>query len=135
MSYLEELLPEFRKGAKIRLTEWEDNLYIYFKNGTIYGEDNKPLKYLLNDIYGWFYNPRWELYREPIDWDYIIKNKCLCLFWDEGKERQVRNFLKDVRNPNCKHPLFYDPNGINWDCCRPVRRDEVTFYEDKKDEN
>lgn len=64
MSYLEELLPEFRKGAKIRLTEWEDNLYIYFKNGTIYGEDNKPLKYLLNDIYGWFYNPRWELYRD-----------------------------------------------------------------------
>lgn len=134
MSYLEELLPEFRKGAKIRLTEWEDNLYIYFKNGTIYGEDNKPLKYLLNDIYEWFYNPRWELYREPIDWDYIIKNKCLCLFWDEGKERHVRNFLKDVKNCNYKHPLFYDQNGIIWDCCHPVRRDEVTFYEDKKDE-
>lgn len=134
MSYLEELLPEFRKGAKIRLTEWEDNLYIYFKNGTIYGEDNKPLKYLLNDIYGWFYNPRWELYREPIDWDYIIKNKCLCLFWDEGKERHVRNFLKDVKNCNYKHPLFYDQNGIIWDCCHPVRRDEVTFYEDRKDE-
>lgn len=134
MAYLEELLPEFRKGAKIRLTEWEDNLYIYFKDGTIYGEDNKPLKYLLNDIYGWFYNPRWELYQEPIDWDYIIKNKCLCLFWDEGKERHVRNFLKDVKNCNYKHPLFYDQNGIIWDCCRPVRRDEVTFYEDEKDD-
>lgn len=134
MSYLEELLPEFRKGAKIRLTEWEDYLYIYFKDGTIYGEDNKPLKYLLNDIYGWFYNPRWELYQEPIDWDYIIKNKCLCLFWDEGKERHVRNFLKDVKNCNYKHPLFYDQNGIIWDCCHPVRRDEVTFYEDKEDE-
>lgn len=134
MAYLEELLPEFRKGAKIRLTEWEDNLYIYFKDGTIYGEDNKPLKYLLNDIYGWFYNPRWELYQEPIDWDYIIKNKCLCLFWDEGKERHVRNFLKDVKNCNYKHPLFYDQNGIIWDCCHPVRRDEVTFYEDEKDD-
>lgn len=97
-------------------------------------DEYKPLKYLLNDIYGWFYNPRWELYQEPIDWDYIIKNKCLCLFWDEGKERHVRNFLKDVKNRNYKHPLFYDQNGIIWDCCCPVRRDEVTFYEDKKDE-
>lgn len=25
----------------------------------------------------------WELYQEPIDWGYIIKNKCLCWFWDD----------------------------------------------------
>lgn len=121
MSYLEELLPEFRKGAKIRRKHWASNAFIQNID-----DDDIDIKDLYRDD--------WELYQEPIDWDYIIKNKCLCLFWDEGKERQVRNFLKDVRNPNCKHPLFYDPNGINWDCCRPVRRDEVTFYEDKKDE-
>ena len=28
MSYLEELLPEFRKGAKIRIEDWEPNIYI-----------------------------------------------------------------------------------------------------------
>lgn len=122
-------MPEFRKGAKIRMDCWPKGQYICLKDGDIVDEDE------LNRISNWFFNGNWELYQEPIDWDYIIKNKCLCLFWDEGKERQVRNFLKDVRNPNCKHPLFYDPNGINWDCCRPVRRDEVTFYEDKKDEN
>lgn len=122
MAYLEELLPEFRKGAKIRRKHWASNAFIQNID-----DDDIDIKDLYRDD--------WELYQEPIDWDYIIKNKCLCLFWDEGKERHVRNFLKDVRNPNCKHPLFYDPNGINWDCCRPVRRDEVTFYEDKKDEN
>lgn len=132
MAYLEELLPEFRKGAKIRLTEWEDNLYIYFKDGTIYGEDNKPLKYLLNDIYGWFYNPRWELYREPIDWDYIIKNKCLCWFWDTDESNKRAGILKIIsENINVLYWNNYDQQWLN---CRPVRRDEVTFYEDKEDE-
>lgn len=130
MSYLEELLPEFRKGAKIRCSNWGKDEYIQKKGGLVATDNDFLCSLSVSDIF----SDRWELYQEPIDWDYIIKNKCLCLFWDEGKERQVRNFLKDVRNPNCKHPLFYDPNGINWDCCRPVRRDEVTFYEDKKDE-
>lgn len=131
MSYLEELLPEFRKGAKIRLTEWEDNLYIYFKNGTIYGEDNKPLKYLLNDIYGWFYNPRWELYREPIDWDYIIKNKCLCWFWDDDESEKIVGILINVEKDEYTPFLLYGKYYLEH--CRPVRRDEVNFYEDKKD--
>lgn len=132
MAYLEELLPEFRKGAKIRLTEWEDNLYIYFKDGTIYGEDNKPLKYLLNDIYGWFYNPRWELYREPIDWDYIIKNKCLCWFYDADESNKRAGILKRIsENINVLYWNNYDQQWFN---CRPVRRDEVAFYEDRKDE-
>ena len=132
MAYLEELLPEFRKGAKIRLTEWEDNLYIYFKDGTIYGEDNKPLKYLLNDIYGWLYNPRWELYREPIDWDYIIKNKCLCWFWDTDESNKRAGILKIIsENINVLYWNNYDQQWLN---CRPVRRDEVTFYEDRNDD-
>ena len=29
---------------------------------------------------------------------------------------------------------FIDENDNKWKNCRPVRRDEVTFYEDKKDE-
>lgn len=137
MAYLEELLPEFRKGAKIRLTEWEDNLYIYFKNGTIYGEDNKPLKYLLNNIYEWFYNPRWELYREPIDWDYIIKNKCLCWFWDDNPNYVIRlGYLTRLIDgcPNNEKFIYCKDNGICHQNCLPVRRDEVTFYEDKTDE-
>lgn len=29
MAYLEELLPEFRKGAKIRINGWAKDEYIY----------------------------------------------------------------------------------------------------------
>lgn len=135
MAYLEELLPEFRKGAKIRLTEWEDNLYIYFKNGTIYGEDNKPLKYLLNDIYKWFYNPRWELYREPIDWDYIIKNKCLCWFWNSDNDNKEYGLLGKIYDNLSKGDYrFYKKFEQHFKHCCPVRRDEVNFYEDKTDE-
>ena len=130
MSYLEELLPEFRKGAKIRCSDWEKDKYIQKKGGLVATDNDFLCSLSVSDIF----SNRWELYQEPIDWQYIIKNKCLCWFWDEGKERHVRNFLKDVKNCNYKHPLFYDQNGIIWDCCRPVRRDEVTFYEDKEDE-
>ena len=33
MAYLEELLPEFRKGAKIRSHMWSKKAYIHFKDG------------------------------------------------------------------------------------------------------
>ena len=75
MAYLEELLPEFRKGAKIRKKIWDEGLYLYYKDGFIYDQYHQP-----------FYNFSsksisencWEFYQEPIDWDHIIKNKCLC---------------------------------------------------------
>lgn len=41
MSYLEELLPEFRKGAKITKKEWDKKSYIYYKNGLIYDRNNQ----------------------------------------------------------------------------------------------
>ena len=37
MAYLEELLPEFRKGAKIRCDYWDEGKYIQLKeDGYIY---------------------------------------------------------------------------------------------------
>lgn len=73
MSYLEELLPEFRNGAKIRRKNfcWE---YIYFENNTIWNKDGELVSICGDDVYA----DNWELYQEPQpDWDYIIKNKCL----------------------------------------------------------
>lgn len=84
MSYLEELLPEFRKGAKIRKKEWKKERYLYFECDDIWNEDDELISFCGEDIT----DDCWELYQEPIDLNY----------------------------------------------CRPVRRDEVTFYEDKKDE-
>ena len=43
MAYLEELLPEFRKGAKIRLNSWPEDKYIYQKDGEI--KENRVLSF------------------------------------------------------------------------------------------
>ena len=74
----------------------------------------------------------WELWQEPkedIDWDYIIKNKCLCWFWD-GDGSKTINKLQCVGEGE-----FYDDCCRTWENCHPVRKDEVTFYEDKRDGN
>lgn len=120
MSYLEELLPEFRKGAKIRVIGSEDNNYYYIKHNVIYNQNGTPIKdfslsMVMADI--------WELYQEPIDWDYIIKNKCLCWFWDENKSEKVVGWLREIV-PSIKYKF----NGAYLNC-RPVSRDEITFFE------
>lgn len=135
MSYLEELLPEFRKGAKIRRTGVPQPAnakgYIFYKEGKIYNEFGRECD---PDLGFWLSKNDWELYQEPIDWDYIIKNKCLCAFWNK-KGCEVLGFLKQRRY--YKDSDFYAyislPRAIYTGCC-PVSRDEVAFYEDRKDE-
>jgi hypothetical protein len=119
MSYLEELLPEFRKGAKIRRKYWGDNDFVEisdFKKGLIF--TNKELE--ASD---------WEFYQNSVDWDYIIKNRCLCWFWDDENDE---NFIARLEafNMDDDNMRFKSKNGAAWRNCRPVRRDEVTFYED-----
>ena len=83
MSYLEELLPEFRKGAKIRQSNWDKEVYIRFYKDEIYWYDDGDWKdgkiASTKDLVSLFtfHKDNWELYQELIDWDYIIKNKCL----------------------------------------------------------
>lgn len=128
MSYLEELLPEFRKGAKIRYRSWLKDWYIRIAYGNIYTQEDEIYDFNAAD----FMRDSWELYQEPIDWDYIIKNKCLCWFWDADESNKRAGILKIVsENINVLYWNNYDQQWFN---CRPVRRDEVTFYEDKKDE-
>lgn len=129
MSYLEELLPEFRKGAKIRCKSWKAGEYIYIdKKGSVMTE--KGNVYILDHVD--FDSEYWELYQEPIDWDYIVKNKCLCWFWDDVDSLEESSYGHlTYHNKN----ILYCYNGKKWyKNCRPVRRDEVTFYEDNKDE-
>ena len=129
MAYLEELLPEFRKGAKIRQTYWDNSEYICLRDGKIIDENEV---YFTRFYDNWLISDEWELYQEPIDWDYIIKNKCLCWFWCDDNDGKYLGTIRFI-NKNDELPF------MNWErgCaknCRPVRRDEVTFYEDKKDE-
>lgn len=125
MSYLEELLPEFRKGAKIRRKDWDKDFYIYMRDGFIYTKRGGLFKFEYEE----FNTKDWEFYQKPIDWDYIIKNKCLCYFWDGLGKIKYLNYLQAK-----EEHTFRDELGSCWDNCRPVRRDEVTFYEEKEDE-
>ena len=133
MSYLEELLPEFRKGAKIRCKDWHEGAYIYCKCEDIWNQDDQLVSLSFNEIR----SDKWELYQEPIDWDYIIKNNCLCWFWDGSEEYKNLGYLIEVNEHSvlCRYSCI-DCNGdfhqkAN---CRPVERDEVNFYEDREDE-
>lgn len=129
MAYLEELLPEFRKGAKIRQNDWPDGVYIFVRNGEILPSHPSLDVKDDNDLI----SNKWELYQEPIDWDYIIKNKCLCWFWDDVDSLEESSYgYLTYHNKN----ILYCYNGKKWyKNCRPVRKDEVTFYEDKRDGN
>jgi hypothetical protein len=119
MSYLEELLPEFRNGAKIRRKYWGDNDFVEisdFKKGLIF--TNKELE--ASD---------WEFYQEPIDWETIIKKRCLCWFWNI--ERKVLGILVDYNEDD----MYLRDGDSYYQNCRPVHKDEVIFYEDEKDGN
>ena len=61
MAYLEELLPELRKGAKIRCADWDNGEYVYLcENGIIYDEKKKPFNLAPFD----FFRKNWELYQD-----------------------------------------------------------------------
>lgn len=134
MSYLEELLPEFRKGAKIRMNFWPKEEYICLKDCDIVDKDGCCRYDELNHISNWFLNGNWEIYQEPIDWQYIIDHNCLCWFWNNPQNDNIfmgklkKFFLDEMMSS------FTDHRNIRWDYCCPVRRDEVTFYEDKEDD-
>lgn len=69
--------------------------------------------------------------KPELDWDYIIKNKCLCYFSKYDYSANYFGYLKGrEEDDNC----FIDNKLNKWKNCRPVRRDEVTFYEDRKDD-
>lgn len=127
MAYLEELLPEFRKGAKIRRKNWPENLCISLRGSC-------GINIAFYDVNA----DDWEKVPDnPIDWDYIIKNKCLCWFWDHSEERKRTGLLARLISQD---EYRFEKGGYNGEPsipymnCRPVRRDEVTFYEDNKDE-
>lgn len=130
MSYLEELLPEFRNGAKIRQPNWGKGEYIYLgENGIIYDERNKPFDFTNEEIF-----VEWELYTEPApDWDYIVKNKCLCWFGVIGREKQKVGTLRKIAEFRGSYTYYIDED-TGFSACRPVRKDEITFYENKNDD-
>lgn len=126
MSCLEELLPEFRKGAKIRCDYWDKGQFIQLKeDGYIYDDKDDRIEVSTLTLFG----KSWELYQDTIDWEYVIKNRCLCWFFNSLGKAKYLNYLQAK-----EEHTFRDELGSCWDKCRPVCRDEVTFYEDRKDD-
>jgi hypothetical protein len=125
MAYLEELLPEFRKGAKIRSALWSKNTFIYMKGNKIL--DESGTEYVFRNI-SFFIND-WEVYQKPIDWGYIIENRIPCWFWNI--ERKVLGILVDYNEDD----MYLRDGDSYYQNCRPVHKDEITFYEDEKDGN
>lgn len=122
MAYLEELLPEFRKGAKIRRKNWPENLCISLRGSC-------GINIAFYDVNA----DNWEKVPDnPIDWDYIIKNKCLCWFWDNDDKYKSIEKLACI-NDKADYP-FENIRGAMYRHCHPVLKDEVTFYEDKNNE-
>lgn len=134
MAYLEELLPKFRKGAKIRRKDWDDGAYLLFdtKEEIIIDQEDRVCEFIPIDIIC----DEWELYKEPVDWDYIIKNKCLCWFWDDDDTDGVMAILVSVYKDSSYRYYCQDLAGCGSSRkhCRPVCKDEVTFYEDEEDD-
>ena len=133
MSYLEELLPEFRKGAKIRIKNWPNPFYYEMRNGKVYNQDGYKVNVFSHPA---LFENVWELYQEPIDWQYIIDHKCLCWFWDDDDSDGIMATLVSVYEDSSYRYYCQDLAGCGSSRkhFRPVYRDEVTFYEDKKDE-
>ena len=129
MSYLEEVLPEFRKGAKIRCKYWKPGDYYKLKNGQIINQNKEKVYY--NFFSEAVLTDQWELYQEPIDWQYIIDHKCPCWFWDnKGDEKQI-GYLAGIKDN--RFYLEAPEDCFNsYSYCRPVRRDEIIFYEGRK---
>lgn len=130
MSYLEELLPEFRKGAKIRIKNWPNPFYYEMRNGKVYNQDGYKVNVFSHPA---LFENVWELYQEPIDWQYIIDNGCLCWFWDDAEDKPVI-CAGLIEIASGRFSGFRSENGSCWRYCRPIRKDEVTFYEDREDD-
>lgn len=131
---MEELLPAFRNGAKIRQSYRGKDYFIQLKDGQILNNYGSQYKFTSIDVL----EDKWELYQEPIDWDYIIKNKCLCWFWDDDADIYTLGTLtkiSDVADQFGDFKYKWNINGKYWKNCRPVRKDEVSFYEDEKVQN
>lgn len=127
MAYLEELLSEFRKGAKIKRKCWVNHT-----RGIGY-EDVKNSFFNLEELCA----DDWELVEnEPINWDYIIANKYLCWFWDRDEYCKIASTLLEVVKNNPEYP-FYTRSSCgtpsSYKNCRPVRKDEITIYEEIKE--
>lgn len=128
----EEVLPAFKNGKKIRRKAWYKKYFIYREGLFVYKEDGGYYHFMNCDQ---LLCDDWEIIEEPEpDWSYIIKNKCLCRFWDIDSEEVLSCKFRYLKEVDSRKTFPYkDDFGYTWKHCRPVRKDEFNFYEGRKD--
>lgn len=120
----EEVLPSLKEGKKIIRKAWKLVDYDFYKR-----IKEKPTVFYKEDLLA----DDWELYQEPIDWDYIIKNKCLCKFWNVNPMGFRYDFL-NVIDDSADEYKYHSQNDNNWWLrCKPVKKSEINFYEENKE--
>lgn len=127
----EEIIPALREGCSIRHVSWPKEYSVYMKDGCLHDQQCRLFDMMNSGMINWLSTDGWKIFEKPkIDWSYIIENKCLCLFWDSDSEKKFR-YLKRVDSR--KTYPYKDEFGYAWKNCRPVHRDEINFYEDRKE--
>ncbi len=76
-----------------------------------------------------------EIVEPEIDWDKVIREKCLCKFWDEDEEPAVQECRVAFLEKYTKHRYapFRNHYGAAYQNCRPLRADEVKLVNDEKE--
>ena len=132
MANLEEILPHFREGMKIRRSDWGKFCYIEYKNGEILTAMGNPYRFNKVDIE----SENWSEYilpeQEEYNWEDVIEGNYLCWFWDTCGDdyRKIASTLVSVdQHAQCK---FMSNIGTPWKYCRPVSKDEIRLMRKKK---
>lgn len=123
MSTLLELKKEFEAGKKLRRKDWDeipDQEYIINLNNVVCNQDGKT--YTLTTIE--LYADDWEVVPE----DYTKYIGCLCWFGDIEDYLPIIGVLTKISYN--KDGKFIKENSCCWKYCRPVKPEEVKFYQE-----
>ena len=135
----EEVLPALREGCSIRHVSWPEGYFVYMTDGHLNDQQCRLFEIMNSGMINWLSTDGWEIFEKPkIDWSYIIENKCLCWFWDDDDEDVTLIKYLTSYEKNKRYPFVgYSKGGGHcpYKHCRPVRKDEGTFYEDEGDED
>ena len=87
------------------------------------------------DIFSILFNTNddWKIYKDPIDWNYIIEHKCLCWFWLCFPSEKIPGFLDEINLEDETDEYPYKARNLgNFANCKPIIKTEASFYEDKE---
>lgn len=80
----------------------------------------------------------WEIVEPEYDWDKIIKDKVLCVFWNNNSDNYVIGHLIKVLDNNC-HKFVSETyannlvRGIHWYQCKPFNPADFNIAKDLKE--